>query len=213
MRHNLVIILSLFFLVSCNNSRRNKIEEAKAVQKCFENYKTAILNADGKTALNFVDVNTINYYDQMLKYALTAKKEDVMKLTFSNRLMVLSLRHRIDPARLKTMTGKSLFVYTVNNGMIGKTSVRGVEIGRVGTKKKRAKAEVKVRGKKAPYFFYFNRENEQWKIDLTQLRPHTEKALKKMIESLGMNENDYIFQTLGTLTGKEPDESIWKPLS
>src|SRR5262245_58253589 len=96
--------------------------DATFVRACFEGYKKAILDQDGKTAVALVDDNTLKYYGKMRELALEGSANDVRQLSTVNKIMVLMLRHRIPFEDLTEMTADSLFVYAVDEGWVGRES-------------------------------------------------------------------------------------------
>ncbi|MDT0645432.1 hypothetical protein RM545_01915 [Zunongwangia sp. F260] len=47
---------------------------------------------------------------------------------------------------------------------------------------------------------------------MTSVMSGTDVAFKKMIESSGMEENEFIFMILENLTGSAPEPDIWTPM-
>lgn len=106
-----------------------------------------------------------------------------------------------------------MFIYAIDNGMVGKNSVINITLGNVTTNGDFSKAEVIVNGQKEPFFFHFYREENAWKIDITHLFPLGNMGLEKMIEDSGEEENNFIINILEVLTGKKPTENIWQPIT
>ena len=122
------------------------------------------------------------------------------------------MRHRIAKKDLLSFSGKDLFIYAIDNGMIGKSSVVNATLGDVVTEGDFSKAVFIVSGQETPFFFHFYRENSVWKIDITHLFSLGTMGFKKMVEDSGEEENDFILNILETLTGKRPTAAIWEPI-
>jgi hypothetical protein len=183
------------------------------VQQSFENYKSAILNDRGEDAVKYVDSRTIKYYGDILEIVITADSSKVETLPFLDKLMVFSIRHRMLKEDILSFDGKSLLVYAIKSGMVGKNNVINNSIGDVIINNDFAKGQFIVSGQKTPFYFNFYKEEGQWKTDLTSLFPVTNLAFNKMVDESGENQNDYLFSLLETVTGRKPGAEIWQPIN
>ncbi len=178
----------------------------------FNSYKEAILNNNGEEAIKYVDSRTIKYYSDILETTKKADSAAVAGLGVLDKLMVLSIRHRTNQADILSFDGKALLLYAIKEGMVGKNSVVSNTIGETTINENFAKAEFIYDGQKTPFFFHFYKENEVWKMDLTQLFTMSRAAFKKMISDSGKDENIFFLEILEILTGKKPTSKIWLPI-
>jgi hypothetical protein len=206
-------ILSILFLLVKGQLTFGQKSEMKLVKKSFDNYKTSILNDKGEEAVKYVDSRTIKYYSDILELVKTADSTKVETLSILDKLMVFSIRHRTSKKDILAFDGKSLLVYAIKSGMVGKNSVANNSIGEVIVEKDFAKGQLIANGQKAPFYFHFYKEEGQWKIDLTSLFPVSTKALKKMADDSGENQNVYLFSLLEMITRKKPGTEIWHPIN
>jgi|TARA_R110002049_G_scaffold234976_2_gene408265 hypothetical protein len=204
-----IITLILLIFISINSFSQS---DKELVLKSFDNYKNAILTDKGKLAADFVDSRTMNYYSTVLNKVKMADSLEIDTMGIIDKLTVLTMRHRVSKKDLLSFNGKDLFVYAIDNGMVGKNSVVNAELGDVITNGDFSKAEFVVNGQKTPFFFHFYREDKIWKIDITHLFSLGTMAFKKMVEDSGETENHFITNILEVLTGKKPSENIWKPI-
>ena len=123
-------VLSVLLLLAAQfvYGQKNEIEK---VRKSFENYQKAILNENGEEAVKYVDSVTVKYYADMLHLVRTADSAQVETLSILDKLMVFSIRHRTSRENIISFDGKSLLVYAIKSGMIGKNSVSKSLIGEV----------------------------------------------------------------------------------
>ena len=203
-------LLVLFFAL-INVALGQKVEQ-DLVRKVFDSYKSAILNDKGEEAVKFVDSRTIKYYNDILDVVKNADSAKVENHSILDKIMVFSIRHRTSKEDILSFDGKSLLIYAIKSGMVGKNSVANNSIGDVTIDGNFAKGQFVVSGQKAPFYFHFYKEDQQWKIDLTSLFPISTSALKKMADDSGKNENDYIFGLLEMITGTKPGKEIWQPI-
>ena len=199
-------------ILTCLASVAFAQNEKDAVKKCFDNYKKSILEGQGKEAIKYVDRKTTDYYDKELNLALTGDSSTIDELGLLDKLTVLIARHRIPKKDLLQMTGKTFFIYAVDNGMIGKNSVITIQIGDVNVEGNFANGQMVSNGQKTPLYFQFNKEDNEWKVDLTSIFPQSNMALNQMLLDQGLTHNQFIFQTLESLTGRKVTGDIWKPL-
>jgi len=208
MRTLLIFALTLL-IISCNNQTK---DDQIDVKECFEGYKSSILASKGDEAVKWVDKNTLNYYDKMLKLSISGDSATVNNLGILDKLTVLTVRHRIPKEEVLKMDGNSFFIYAINSGMVGKNSVMTIEIGDIEISGDFAKGQILANGQKASLYFQFNKENNKWKIDITSIFSASIVGLKQVIKNNGLTENDFILNGLEGLTGRRPDLSIWRPL-
>ncbi|MEM7792150.1 MAG: hypothetical protein AAF546_12165, partial [Verrucomicrobiota bacterium] len=103
------------------------------------------------------------------------------------------------------------FVYAVDNDWIGKTGVVPMEIGNVRESGTRAVSDAFLDGQKIPYEFIYKKEDGEWKFDLTQILMNTEAPLRMAAKQSNMQENQFIFVIIETVSGNKPNESLWSP--
>jgi hypothetical protein len=202
--------LILFFALI--NIALGQKTEQDLVRKAFDSYKSSILNDKGEEAVKFVDNRTIMYYNDILDVVKNADSAKVETHSILDKIMVFSIRHRTSKEDILSFDGKSLLIYAIKSGMVGKNSVANNSIGGVTIDGNFAKGQFVVNGQKAPFYLHFYKEDQQWKIDLTSLFPISTSALKKMADDSGKNENDYIFGLLEMITGTKPGQGIWQPI-
>lgn len=185
--------------------------EEKQVRKSFDAYKKAILNDRGEEAVKYVDSRTVKYYDDMARLVKNADSASVAGLSLMDRLMIFSIRHRATQEEIPGFDGRKLLVYAIQNGMVGKNSVAGNEIGEVTIQGDFAKGQFIYQKEPVPFYFEFYKEELLWKIDLTALFPLSAVAFQKMVKDSGQEENEYLFFLLEMLTGRKPGPEIWQP--
>lgn len=182
--------------------------EKELVIKSFENYKKAILNDNGDEAVKYVDSRTIKYYCEILYLVKTADSTKVETLSMLDKLLVFFVRHRISREDILSFDGKSLLVYVIKNGMVGKNGVSKYSIDDVTIIDKFSKGQFSANGKKAPFYLHFYKEDEQWKIDLTSLFPLSTMVFKMLVGET----TELILSFLEMATGKKPNHEIWEPI-
>lgn len=204
--------ITLLLIFTWTTSIFGQKSEEDLVRKSFDNYKTAILNDKGEEAVKYVDSRTIKYYCDILEHVKTADSTKVERLSILDKLMVLIVRHRTSRQEILSFDGKALLIYAIKNGMVGKNSVANNSIGDVLIDSSFAQGQFVSNGEKAPFFFHFYKEENQWKIDLTSVFPISTITIKKMVEDSGQNENEYLFFLIEMTSGKKPNSEIWNKI-
>ncbi len=209
MKRTLIVLLLILFATHLSFGQKS---EEKLVRKSFDNYKSAILNGRGEEALMYVDSRTLKYYEDILEQIIHADSAKIESVSFLDKILILSVRHRTSKEEILSFNGRTLFINAIETGMIGKNSVSNSEIGDVSVDKEFAKGQFVSKGKAVPFYFHFYKEDGKWKVDLTSVFFLGEIAFKKMLEDSEESENEFIFSILKLLTGKMPDNQIWQPL-
>lgn len=186
--------------------------EEDAVKQTFKNYKSSILNDKGKEAVQFLATKTINYYGSLLKKVKEADSLSVNSMNLMDKIFVMRLRYGVSKAEIMSFDARSLVKYAIDEGMIDKNSVIGMELGDVLIDKSFARTELMVNGEKAPFYFHFYKEKGAWKLDLTAIFPIAIKALKQMVENSGQNENELFLELLKYLEPEGPKNNVWNPI-
>ena len=181
------------------------------VSSVFETYKTAIVSGQGDKALSVVDQHTVDYYNDMLTLALTANRQTLQQTTLTDQMSVLFLRHKIPAQDLRGMNGSELFVYSVDNKMIG-SNLGQIGMGEARISGNEATAPLVVNGQEVPAYLKFYKQDGSWKIDITSIMSLAEKGLEMMMKQSGQSRNDFIDQLMTLSIGVENVDKLWEPV-
>ena len=184
----------------------------KSVQDVFDQYKSAIIAEDGKKAIEYMDIRTLEYYKKLLHHVLSADSLTLESLSLMEKFSVLSIRHMATKKEILAFTDKSFIDFTVKNGMMGKNTLEGYTLGKITVKDKFAKAQILEEGKKSNKVYHFYSDGTNWKIDITSLFPIEEKETEDFIKQTGKPENEFLLGMLELMTQKAPNPSIWKKI-
>lgn len=203
----LTIIFSLMVLAVSTHAQSAK----EQVRSVFEAYKTAIVSGQGDKALSVIDQNTVDYYNDMLTQALTADRQTLQQTTLTDQMSVLFLRHKIPAQDLRGMDGSELFVYSVDNKMIG-SNLGQIGMGEAQVNGNEATAPLIVNGQEVPAYMKFYKEDGDWKIDITSIMSLAEKGLEMMMKQSGQTRNNFIDQLMTLSIGVENVDELWEPV-
>lgn len=191
-------------------------KDVKEVQSRYKDYKTAILASNGKDAIQNIDQSSIDYYEDILNWALNSPKEEVQKLDPVNQFMILSVRKRIPKEKVKKMKGRDLLIYTIDNEWTNKSTVAATELGEI---KKvddlTTRAGMTVKQQSTETFIEFTRENKktEWKINLLSLSENVNDQLTRMASDRSEPVSNLIFDMIKQITNSEVNADIWQPIN
>lgn len=203
----LVPFFALYAVLSANAQH-----DTTLIKVCFNGYKNAILSDQGKTAVSFVDSRTVKYYTDILQKTKTLDSAGIDKLSIMDKLTILMVRHRATKEEIIQLDGKSLLVYAIERGMVGKNSVQQISIGEIIIRGNMAEGQIIVGEAPTSLAYNFYKENGAWKMDITSVLPEGNTAMKKVVKDSGQPENEFLIMLLENATGKEPVKDIWKPI-
>lgn len=189
-------------------------QEEEKVKKCFQEYKEAVLSEDANTALALISSKTTDYYREIIKLALHADKDVLDRRSLTDKITVMRIRMSMTEADLKGMDGKKFFLYGIKEGLVDKKGMQNVDMGEVDVEGKMAKGAFVINGQTAPYYFKFDKENNQWKFDLTALFEITNQGLASVIEQTGITENEFLMEALSAIAieGEVVGDNLWQPM-
>ncbi|MGB1242058.1 MAG: hypothetical protein ACPG49_06035 [Chitinophagales bacterium] len=190
--------------------------EIKEVEESYQKYKTAILESNGKNALESIDQNSTDHYKKLLDWALTGSKNEVESLDPVDMFMVLSIRQRIDKNELKKMNGKDLLIYTIENEWTNKGTVSKTELGDVQKRGENiARAPMSVNKANTNTFVEFTRveKGAEWKMNLISLSQNVNEQLIRMAGDRDKSESELVIDMIKQITQSEVSEDIWNPIN
>lgn len=205
-------LLTLIFTACYSQTDQKNHFEEEQIRKVFLGYKDAVLQGNGDAAIAYVNKATIVFFAKMQALALKAQEAEVRGLSPMNKMMVLSMRHRIALEDLKTMTPEEIFVYSINQGWVGKNSVLASEIGRLQIFGDNASAEYVKDGKATPIKYRFTKEDGKWKFDLSSVIPPADAAMSILIKKENIDEDEFVITLIESVSGKKVSPSVWQPL-
>lgn len=204
--------LLLILLTTLGQFAFSQKKAEKAIRNAYKSYQAAILENEGEKAVSHVDSRTIEYYSNLVNWAVTADSITVDGLPLMDKLAVLLVRGRTAKERLMSMDGRDLLISGVDEGMVGKGNVVHHDIGAISIKRKSATAQFINKGKTTPVKYQFYKEKRKWKINLTSALSGSEKAFSEMIERSGKSQNEFLMDVVEDAAGEEAMKTIWKPL-
>lgn len=203
-----LLLLPLLF-VACSDS--GPADDVAEIRACFDNYFAALKAGEGDKAASLVDSNTMQHFDRMLDLARTADSASVSHLDAMDQMTVLSMRMQIPADELRAMDARTAVARSVSKGMMADGGPDGLGLGDVTVEGDKANAPLKMFGFPTPAKFSFQREDGEWRIDLTSLFELSKQAFGQMATG-GADGNKVLMQMLEENTGMPVPANVWQPV-
>ncbi len=196
-------------------------ESLQAIRQVFEAYRTALSEGDSTTAAALVDQATHDYWHELRTLALEADAATLRERSFIERLLVVSLRHEIDAAKISSMELSGLLETAIASGWVAAASVDRLEMGAVTVEGTVASAPA-MTGSTAPndsvaapaavegLEYRFRYENGAWRFGFADLVRGLEGVIAELTRQLGTGEDDLIFMLVENLTGRPVLPAVWE---
>lgn len=218
-RHCKIILplLAVLLLFGCGDGANdpnsiNTREESRRVREAFNAYRQAVLDAKGSEAANFIDSDSLAYFQRIRNLAFDGLADEIKALPAADKMLVLITRLRVSADDLQTLDGRGLFEYAANQGWIGKQSVKHSDLGSVKiVDADTATGELLIDKKETPLTMKFTRAADGWKLNLPHINAATQEELAKTIAASEQDENEFVVNIIAFSTGQEVRESIWEP--
>ncbi|QTV05771.1 hypothetical protein [Faecalibacter bovis] len=190
------------------------VEKAKKeIVNVFTTYKNAIVKNDVKSAILQLDKSSFSYYDEILNTSLRADEAQLNQLDILDRLMVLTVKHRVPKDQLIKMNGKDLLIYALENDIINNNRVEKMGIGDIEINGDIAYGQFLQDNKNIALYLGFSYDQSQWRLDVTSLAEPTGFAIRKLVEMQNKDENEVIFMMIEASTPNQKiSKDIWKPI-
>jgi hypothetical protein len=199
----------LFFILILSQTTYSQKKDINSIKSIFSNYQQLVENKKGSEAVSFVDSKTLDYYGKIASLAIYGDSAKIQSLEYLEKVNVLSIRHKFQKDKIVQIAGRGeLFITLVNEGSLAGPRM---EITDVIVNGNSAQATITIDEEKQPYYFLFNKEGGQWKIDATSDLPTLSEFYKTMYPDKEA-ENKIIFFGLKLLTGKPAESNIWNPI-
>lgn len=193
------------------NRPQGNADDKAGVEAAWTDFKKASLSGQGEIAAGRVTSATHDYYEEIRKLALEASRDELGKYVFMKRYTALGMRLRMPAEQLRSMSGRELFVYSVDQGWIGKNSATDEGIGEITVTGDHARAVATKAGRPTRQYYHFVKKDGVWRLDMLQLMKFANVAFDQMLQDSGMTEAQFTKRFLEATTGKTVTDDLWIP--
>ncbi len=186
--------------------------EETLVRQCFDGYKEAVMEGRSEDAVAYLDQNSIEYFNDLLGLSQSADKATVQSLPLMDKMMVIAIRQNAPKDLILNGDATQILNYAIEEGLIGKNTVANNSIGAVKLDGRHASGQLVMGSTPLEMYFDFNQEGRDWKLDITSIFPATASTLESLQKLSGLEEDEYLFNLLETLTKSRPTDKVWDPV-
>lgn len=210
----IALLLSNTAAVWAKDAADDAADDQAAVLKAYEFYRDALAELDGEQAAELVSEATIELYQQLRDHAVKSNRQTVEQLPLGSRMIVICLRHRVEPEKLHAMDGRAVFVYAVNQKWISKNSLAKFKftVDQVDVAEDGRTAQAFPRGRDSDIRFSFVKEDERWRLDLRPILALADETFRSVARLFRSDENTMMLSTIQMVTGRKVDDSVWEPI-
>ena len=212
MKYNfLCLLFHLLYFSPCLSQDKNTPDTA-AINSVFKNYTDAIQKGQGKKAIKYISRKTLDYYDTLIFHALYSDEKKLNKINILTRTAILRMRHTQPVTYWDTMTARKLMEQMWSNSPPDQTNTQ-VSLANCKIDHFTAICALELNDELTEMKFLFNKENDEWKIDITSINEIGVEEMQKDIKRRNISETDYIILTLENLENiKVSKEKLYVPL-
>jgi hypothetical protein len=210
MRTQLIAPMVFLFLLGCT-AKKEQQDDVAEIRNVYGAYMKALQHGDGARAAELADARTVEYYRGILDLARHADSTKVAGLDLLDRILVLGLRANSDRKELRHMEVREAMMIGSGSAMIGQDEMARMDLGTVSIEGDHASAPLTMYGFPLPASFHFNRENGQWKVDVTELFSFSRMAFEELARQGEGTDTAWIMELIGEPRGGSLD-SLWHPL-
>jgi hypothetical protein len=187
--------------------------EQVAVKTSYRAFAEAVAAKNGPAAARLLSTSTLAYYDDLRDSALDDDRAELSQRSVLDQLTVLSMRHNIAAATLRTGNPLDVVSAGVAGGAISAGDSPQEGLDQISITGDRATAVLALAGdkpKRNP--IEFAKEGGVWKFDLTSVLPAAQAELKLVQQSTGYTTEKLVQDVQVSRYGKAESAKLWQPI-
>ena len=180
------------------------------IRRSFERYRDALATNNGKAAYAQIDRASHAYYAEILDKTKFASPSECSSFSALDKLSVLLGRVQIPMKELARLDGEDYFRYAVDHGWVSQVGDENVTIEKIDVNGAEALLFIRRDEEVSPFPHIFRKEEGEWRLSLVDMFPIAEEAFQKHLGRVGVEEQDYLFDTVEAAVGVRPTEQTWE---
>jgi hypothetical protein len=191
-------------------------QEEDDLRYIFYNFKAAIDQLDTEGTAQYLDSNTLKFYEEVLKKIKTAEEEELLEMDFTSWYTVMFVRFMAPEGAIGKMeTGKDLLSFMIRNAL--RSQLFNLEVMNIYVHEKTAIVYVMRDDEVQDIKYTFRQYGEaDWRLDYTELYVESNKGMQAALnnpEVMKVYNNNkkallsYIIQNYGWHQG---GRDLWK---
>jgi hypothetical protein len=147
----------------------------------------------------------------MRDLALGGDEATLRALPILEQVLVLALRHRIPLDTLRTLPAEGVLEWTLRPEWTGDVArQQDMVLGRVEIDGEEATGEAAAKGETTGQLFYFRKENDRWKVDLSRISRANSERVERMLGTGKGEREKFISALVEKATGRPDSPELWK---
>ena len=206
---NLILLLCLtpcFCLHGQESSTLSKLE------KTYKGFMTACDEGNGEKAIQYLDHNSMVFFELMLNDLWYADSTSLEKLPVAEKHTILILRQTVPQEKLISFIPRTLAIYVLGEITPGSYVRGGYKLGELREENSKAFARLLVRDFYVDPEFEFTKENGHWKLSLIPFLQDAETHLLARYKKANTSEKDFILFLMESYSDKPISPEIWNPI-
>ena len=157
-----------------------------------------------------MDRATIDYYHGLLEKVWTADSTAIESFSTVDKFVVLFIRHLAPKKQILGFTDNDFITYTMEQGFAGKETVKDWKLGKSKVNNNNAFIILADEGKSGNQVLEFNKENDQWKINLVRFFLAQDDDYQDMLIATKKTENELLFGMMELMSQRKPAPTVWE---
>lgn len=209
-----LVIFYFFLILALTPGCGEGTSPEKVLMTVFSTYQEAILNKDGRLAVNQLDSRSLEHYNMLLERVNTWDKDRVQKLDIIEQATILMLRNRVDPALMLSFNARDFLIYAINNEYLGSEQVANFKFDQIQKfKGNRASAFIENTKDNSFSLFEFFKEEGVWKMNISKLLTDSKLKTLKGYQMRGYNPQEVLTTMMrAALQTEHIPDRLWIPL-
>ncbi len=184
------------------------------IRQVWDNYDKANNTRNGELAASIFTDTTHAYYDRLVKQALDAPREQVLRLPLVDRSEILMMRNRATRVELEKLDGRGYVVFATSKGwyVSDPEETATLTLSGIRVTNDVASAQLVLDGTRSGNTVRFEKQGGAWKLDETSLFPFYSEVVAVAADDEGLSEDEWLIMAEEIEWGNTITDSIWEPL-
>ena len=206
----------VFVLVMAPSSPAMPLDDQAAVADVLVAYRAGLIEGDGISVSGLTSTESHRLLRDSLDPASHMTREELKALPALQQVAILLLRHSIDAAHLRGMTGSDAVAYAVEERVFDARHLANAAIDEIYVEGDEAQAFLlRADGIPDDAAIFLRKEAGAWHIDLkgylAQYVPHGIIYNPETVSDTTDIEGRMMLSTVAWISGRAPDANIWDP--
>lgn len=184
--------------------------EQSAAVAAWDEYKRAVLDADGAAAADVLSKGTLGYFGDLVDATLHADQARLDELSVADIMTVLLARYEFRYKTLSALDGRSFVALAIDNGLISEATVARQAFTRAELSGEAGRL-LAPDPEQLPPTLDLRKEAGRWKVHLVPLIASVSRMLDREASKTGASRSAYALSIVQR--GRpQADDSLFRPM-